>query len=88
MPTSDKIKALLMLSGKKQMELAEHFGMSRQTMNNKFGRDSWSAKDLVKVADFCGCSVGFVLPDGQHIFLEKEATEDSGNCAINDACKQ
>ena len=70
MSTSDKVKGLLALSGKKQIELAEYFGMTKQTMGNKMARDSWSAKDLVKVAEFVGCKVGFLLPDGQHIFLE------------------
>lgn len=69
---SDKVKGLLALSGKKQLDLAIHFGMSKQTMSNKMARESWSAKDLAKVAEFVGCKVGFVLPDGQHIFLEPE----------------
>ncbi len=72
MSVSDKVKGLLALSGKKQLDLAAHFGMSKQTMSNKMARDSWSAKDLAKVAEFAGCKVGFVLPDGQHIFLEPE----------------
>lgn len=72
MSVSDKVKGLLALSGKKQLDLAAHFSMSKQTMSNKIARDSWSAKDLAKVAEFAGCKVGFVLPDGQHIFLEAE----------------
>lgn len=70
MSVSDKVKGLLALSGKRQIELADYFGMTKQTMSNKMARDSWSAKDLVKVAEFVGCKVGFLLPDGQHIFLE------------------
>ena len=72
MPISDKVKGLLALSGRRQIDLAEAFGMSKQTMNNKLSRDSWSGKDLAKVADFCGCKLAFVLPDGQHIFIEQE----------------
>lgn len=67
MSASSSTKALLALTGKKQVELAEHFGMLRQTMNNKFGRDGWSAHDLIKVAEFCGCKLAYVLPDGQQI---------------------
>ena len=70
MSVSDKVKGLLALSGKRQIELADYFGMTKQTMSNKMARDSWSAKDLAKVAEFAGCRVGFVLPDGQHICLE------------------
>lgn len=67
---SEKVKALLSLSGKKQLELAAHFGMTGQSMNNKMSRDSWSAKDLVTAAEFTGCKLAFVLPDGQNIFIE------------------
>lgn len=70
MAISDKVKGLLALSGRRQIDLAEAFGMSKQTMNNKVNRDSWSGRDLAKVAEFCGCKLAFVLPDGQHIFLE------------------
>ena len=58
------------LSGKKQVELAAHLGMTGQSMNNKMNRDSWSAKDLVAAAEFAGCKLAFVLPDGQNIFID------------------
>lgn len=67
---SEKVKAILSLSGKKQVELAAHLGMTGQSMNNKMNRDSWSAKDLVAAAEFAGCKLAFVLPDGQNIFID------------------
>lgn len=67
---SEKVKAILSLSGKKQVELAAHLGMTGQSMNNKMNRDSWSAKDLVVAAEFAGCKLAFVLPDGQNIFID------------------
>ena len=72
MSVSDKVKGLLALSGKRQIERADFFCMTKQTMSNKMARDSWSAKDLARVAEFVGCKIGFLLPDGQHIFLEAE----------------
>ena len=72
MTASDKVRGLLALNGKRQTDLAEAFGMSKQTMNNKLNRDSWSARDLVRVAEFCGCKLAFVLPDGQNIFFDTE----------------
>ena len=72
MPVSDKVKALLALSGKRQVELAEAFGMLPQTLNNKFRRDSWSGRDLARVAAFCGGELAFVLPDGQKIIIDVE----------------
>ena len=77
MAVSDKVKCLLAVSGKRQIDLAAYFGMSKQTMSNKMSRDSWSAKDLARVAEFCGCRVGFLLPDGQHIFVEAEGKADA-----------
>lgn len=72
MAISGTIKGLLAICGKKQNELAEAFGMSKQTMSNKMARESWSAADLVKVAAFCGCKVGIILPDGQQLILDGE----------------
>lgn len=73
---SEKVKAILTLSGKKQVELAAHFGMTGQSMNNKMNRDSWSAKDLVAAAEFAGCKLAFVLPDGQNIFIDAPKGQD------------
>lgn len=72
MSVSAKVKALLAIAEKKQIDLAEHFGMTKQSMNNKISRDSWSAEDLISVADFCGCKLAFICPDGQHIYLSGE----------------
>ena len=72
MSMSDRIKGLLALQGKKQIELAAHFDMSKQTMNNKMARGSWSADDLARVAEFCGCKLAFLLPDGQKIIIPSE----------------
>ena len=75
MSISAKIKALLAIREKKQIDLAQHFGMTKQRMNNKMSRDSCSAEDLVRVAEFCGCKVAFVCPHGQHIYLSGENGE-------------
>lgn len=75
MAISDKIKGLLMLSGKKQIELASHFGMSKQTMSNKFARNSWFASDLVRVAAFCGCKLAFIMEDGQQLIITDDLCE-------------
>lgn len=76
MPVSDKVRALLALRGKRQADLAAHFGMKPQSMNNKIKRDSWSAEDLIKVAEFTGSRVAFVLDDDQKIYLESSDLDD------------
>lgn len=72
---TDAIKGLLALRGKKQIELAQYFGMSKQAMNNKISKNSWFGKDLINVAEFCGCKLAFILPDGQQIILENKPNE-------------
>lgn len=76
MSVSDKVKGMLALTGKKQIELADAFGMSKQTMGNKIARDSWSASDLAKAAQFCGCYLAILMPDGQQIFIDAEKEEE------------
>lgn len=70
MPVSDKIKALLSLKSKKSYELAEYLQMSPQAMRNKLSRDSFSAADLIKIADFLNCDLAFTISDNQKISLE------------------
>ena len=66
---SDKIKALLSMRGKKYKELAGLFGISEQAMRNKFARGSFSADELIMIADFVECQLAFELDDTQKIFL-------------------
>ena len=78
MSVSDKVKGLLALCGKKQVDMAASFGMSKQTMGNKMNRGSWSANDLAKAAEFCGCKLAFIMPDGQQIIIDVEEKEKAG----------
>lgn len=71
MAISKKIKSLLLESNKKQSDIMEILGMkSKQSLSNKFTHERWSAEDLVKIADFCGCKLAFILPNGERITLD------------------
>lgn len=70
MSISTKIKALLNLCEKDHAGLAAHYGISKQALSNKFYRDSFSAEDLIKAADFCGCTLAFSTLSGVTIKLE------------------
>lgn len=61
MAVTDKIKALLSIKGKKNVELAAYLGISPQSLQNKFTRGSFSAEDLIKVSDFLGCTLAFEI---------------------------
>lgn len=76
MAVTDKIKALLSIKGKKNVELAAYLGISPQSLQNKFTRGSFSAEDLIKVSDFLGCTLAFEINDSQKIILETSDIRD------------
>ena len=69
MAVSDKVKAGLKLNGIEIKKLAEHLNINRQSMSNKFARSSFSAEDLIKIADFLGYKLAFV-GDRQSIMFD------------------
>ena len=70
MQISKKVKALLMESEKKQADLMIVLDMSsKQSLSNKFTNERWSAEDLARIADFCGCKLAFILPNGERIVI-------------------
>lgn len=71
MGASKKIKSLLAEMDKKQADLLGVLGMSsKQSLSNKFTNERWSADDLAKIADFCGCKLAFILPNGERIIID------------------
>lgn len=82
MAISAKVKALLNLSGKDHAGLAAHLGISKQALSNKFYRDSFSAVDLVKVAEYTEGCLSFALPDGNKVII------DSNDLRVNRTSEQ
>jgi len=75
MSISKQIRALLTLRGMKQTDIQGALGMaSKQSLSNKFVHERWSAEDLVKIAEACGCELAFLAPDGQVIKVQEEKT--------------
>lgn len=66
---SEKIRSVLAYSGKRPTDLANYYGTSQQSMNNKLYQNRFSADDLIKIAEFTGCKLAFVLPDGSQLFF-------------------
>ena len=78
MAISKKIKSLLVETDKKQSDLMDVLNMgSKQSLSNKFTHERWSADDLVMIAEFCGCKLAFVMPNGERIVLNG-SDENSG----------
>lgn len=69
MTGSKAVKTVLSIIGKSQTEMAEAFGVSKQTLNNKFGRNTWTLKDLKQLAALAGCKLLFRFDDGTEIVL-------------------
>ena len=66
---SDKVRSVLALAGKRPVDLARLYETSSQSMNNKLYQNRFSAEDLIRIADFTGCRLAFVLPDGGELFF-------------------
>ena len=79
MSISNSVKMALNKAGKRQIDLAELYGCSKQAMSTKFSRESWFGKDLARVAAFTGGRLAFVYPDGQVIYIEPTPSETTDN---------
>ncbi len=77
MAVSKKIKALLVEADKKQSDLLEVLDItSKQSLSNKFTHERWSADDLIKIADYCGCKLAFMLPNGERIVINPDGSAE------------
>ncbi len=56
----------------KQTQLARKLGVSVSAVYNKFVRDSWTVKDLIKICDILDCKPAFVFPDGSQIVIRDD----------------
>lgn len=63
MPITDKVKAAMAVSGKENKDLAQYLGITKQALSNKFNRGSYSAEDLIKIADFTGATLNLEFED-------------------------
>ena len=70
MSVSSAVRMAVAKIGMNQAGLAKSWGITAQAINNKFYRDSWSAEDLLKVADITGGKLMLVYPDGQQILIQ------------------
>lgn len=63
----DKINALLLLAGKKQIDAAIDFGMSRESFNNKLraADTRFNTSDLIKIAEMTNTTLSFVDKNGR-----------------------
>ena len=71
MSLSNKMNALLALSGKNKSDAAEYFGIKRQSVSNKFQRESFSIEDILGFCDMTDSVLTIIHhPSGQKITLD------------------
>ena len=59
------------MKNKTHADLAGFLGVNIQSVSNKFYRGSFSAIDLIKIAEFLNCDLAFVFDDKQRIILDR-----------------
>lgn len=70
MSVSTSVRMALAKGNKRQVELAELLGFTRQAVNLKLAKERWTGAELARVADFTGGKLAFVYPDGQEILVD------------------
>lgn len=83
MSVSDKVKAGLKMNGKEMQNLAELLNISRQSMSNKFYRDSFSAEELITIADWLGFKLAFINDNQKIVFELNDIKESKRNVDQN-----
>ena len=78
MTITDTIRMALTKTGYKVKYLNDNWYDNDEKTNvvyNKCMRDSWFARDLLKVCRLIGCKLAFEFPDGQRIYFDPDAEE-------------
>jgi hypothetical protein len=71
------VKAAAGLAGVSRQELTVAMGLSQpQAVTNKYGRDSFTAQDLIKIGSVCGYRLAFVDSNGKTVLTFPEFKPD------------
>ena len=68
MSVANKIKYVMAEKSKKRDDIAKILNITNQAVSNKFNRDSFSAEDLIKIADCLGGELALTYNDKSIIF--------------------
>lgn len=66
---NEKLRSLVVRSGKLQLEVAKHFGIIPQQMNRKFSRASFKVSELVRLAEFTGTKLAFIDENDKPVII-------------------
>ena len=76
MDISTAIKSLLAQKRKTGVELAAYLGINAQSIRNKLHRGTFTADELVKIAEFCEVTLAYIVDDGQRLTLNSKKNTD------------
>lgn len=65
MNISERIRVLMRRKGLTQIALAERMQFSRQNLDKRLKRNSWTEDDLKRMADAMGCDLEIAFIDKQ-----------------------
>ena len=68
MSVGNKIKSAMVVKNKSRQDLASALKITDNAITAKFYRDSFSAEDLIKIADCLGYSLDFSSSDSKIMF--------------------
>lgn len=73
----DKIKALLSIKGKSQIELSEAFNVSKQSINRKISNSetAFNTADLIKLSDLTNTTLAFVDNETGKTLIEFDSSD-------------
>jgi len=77
MAIKNKLNFLIKEQGKARADIAKALNISEGALSNKFNRDSYSAEDLIKIADCLGVSLALIGGRQQIIFDLDDIRENS-----------
>ena len=66
---NNKIKSVLSLFGNTMTKYAEYMGMSKASLSNKATRESWTAADLIQLAELSDCKLAIINKENRPIII-------------------
>ena len=75
MSVGNKIKSAMLVKNKSRQDLATALNITDKAITAKFYRDSFSAEDLIKIADCMGYSLDFTSHDSKITFTLDDIKE-------------
>ena len=75
MSVSTKVRMLMTMKRRNAVQMASYMGIHQQSYRNKLTRESFSAGDLVEIAELLGAKLLFEV-DGQRILFGREDLDE------------